>query len=75
MDKASGYPSDQAETWFAPVSDAPRDGQGNVLIAAIPEIAAQFISAGALEISEEEFRSLLPQSSEQLPQSLEFPPR
>ena len=68
MDKASGYPSNEAETWFAPVTDAPLDEQGNVLIAAMPEIASQFISAGATEISEEEFQSLLPQSSEQLSQ-------
>ena len=66
MDRASGYPSNEAETWFAPVTDAPMDEQGNVLIAAMPEIAEEFIKAGASEISEEEFQSLLPQSTEQL---------
>ena len=65
MDKASGYPSNEAETWFAPVTDAPLDEQGNVLIAAMPEIASQFINAGATEISEEEFQSLLPIASEE----------
>jgi len=65
MDKASGYPSDEAITWFAPLNEAPMDEHGNVLIAAMPEIAAQFISAGVPEISEEEFKSLLPIASEE----------
>jgi hypothetical protein len=59
MDKASGYPSNEAETWFAPATEAPMDEQGNVLIAAMPEIAEGFIKAGAQEISEEEFQSFL----------------
>jgi len=66
MDKASGYPSNEAETWFAPASDAPMDDQGNLLIAAMPVIAEEFIKAGALEISEEEFQSLLPVASEEV---------
>ena len=66
MDKASGYPSNEAETWFAPATEAPMDEQGNVLVAAMLEIASQFISAGATEISEEEFQSLLPVASEEL---------
>ena len=38
MDKASGYPSNEAETWFAPVADAPMDDQGNVLILQCPRL-------------------------------------
>ncbi len=66
MDKASGYPSNEAQTWFAPASDAPMDEQGNLLIAAMPAIAEEFIKAGALEISEEEFHALLPVASEEV---------
>lgn len=65
MDKASGYPSNGANTWFAPLSEAPMDESGNVLIAAMPEIAEEFIKAGASEISKEEFQSLLPIASEE----------
>lgn len=64
MDKASGYPSNEAETWFCPAADAPMDGQGNLLIAAMPAIAEEFIKAGAQEISEEEYQSLLLTSEE-----------
>lgn len=66
MDKASGYPSNEAETWFAPVTDAPMDEHGNLLIAAMPLIAEEFLKAGAQEISEEVFQALLPVSSEEL---------
>jgi hypothetical protein len=66
MDKASGYPSNEAETWFALVTDAPMDEQGNVLIAAMPEIAEEFIKAGATEISEEEFQSIFPEQENAL---------
>ena len=66
MDKASGYPSNEAETWFAPATEAPMDDQGNLLIAAMPIIAEEFIKAGALEIPEEEFQSLLPQYEQAL---------
>lgn len=66
MDNASGYPSNEADTWFTPVTEASMDESGNVLIAAMPIIAEEFIKAGALEISEEEFQSLLPVASEEL---------
>jgi hypothetical protein len=65
MDKASGYPSNEAQTWFCPATEAPMDDQGNLLIAAMPAIAEEFIKAGAQEISEEEFQSLLPVASEE----------
>ena len=66
MDKASGYPSNEAVTWFAPAAEAPVDEQGNLLIAAMPAIAEEFIKAGALEISQEEFQALLPVASEEV---------
>jgi hypothetical protein len=64
MDAASGYPSTQAETWFAPIENAPKDADGNPLIAAIEPIAAQFIAAGAEELAAEEFQALQPQPEE-----------
>ena len=66
MDKASGYPSNETVTWFAPAAEAPVDEQGNLLIAAMPAIAEEFIKAGALEISQEEFQALLPVASEEV---------
>ena len=66
MDKASGYPSNEAQTWFCPATEAPMDEQGNLLIAAMPAIAEEFIKAGALEISAEEFQALLPVTSEEV---------
>ena len=60
MDKNSGYPSNEAQTWFAPASNAPIDEQGNALIAAMPAIAEEFIKSGVQEISEAEFQRLLP---------------
>jgi hypothetical protein len=66
MDAASGYPSTQADTWFAPIEDAPKDADGNPLIAAIEPIAAQFIAAGAEELTAEEFQALQPQPEEEI---------
>lgn len=65
MDKASGYPSNEAETWFAPATDALMDNQGNLLIAAMPVIAEEFLKAGAQEISAEEFQSFLQSAIEE----------
>ena len=61
MDAESGYPSAEAVTWFSPASEAIRDGDGLCLIAAMPEIAERFDSAGATEITEEEYQSSIPQ--------------
>ena len=66
MDAASGYPSTQADTWFAPIEDAPKDADGNPLIAAIEPIAAQFVAAGVEELTSEEYNSMLPQPKEEL---------
>ena len=67
MDFISGYPSEKAETWFAPASDAAKDADGNILIAAMPIIAEQFITAGAQQINEDEYRSNLPTLESILP--------
>ena len=60
MDSASGYPNNQASTWFCSAEEAPKDSEGNCLIAAMPEIAEEFLKAGVAEISEEQYQSLLP---------------
>jgi len=60
MDTASGYPSNEATTWFVPAGEATKDKDGNILIAAMPAIAEQFIKQGVHEISEEEFQKLIP---------------
>ena len=59
MDRESGYPSAEAETWFAPISQAPKDADGNILIASMPEISNEFILAEATEISEEQYTNLI----------------
>jgi hypothetical protein len=59
MDRKAGYPSSEAETWFAPMTQAPKDLDGNILIAAMPEISEEFILAGAIEISEEQYNNLI----------------
>ena len=66
MDAASGYPSAQADTWFAPIEDAPKDADGNPLIAAIEPIAEKFTAVEAEELSAEEYASLLPQPEEEI---------
>ena len=60
MDAASGFPSAQAATWFAPADQAPRDANGQCLLAAIAPIATRFASEGAEEITAEEFATALP---------------
>jgi hypothetical protein len=55
MDAASGFPNAQATTWFTPAASAPRDSDGNCLIAAIPPIASHFAVAGAEEITAEDY--------------------
>lgn len=60
MDAASGFPSAQAATWFAPADQAPRDANGQCLLAAIAPIAERFAAEGAEEITAEEFATALP---------------
>jgi hypothetical protein len=58
MDREAGYPSGEADTWFAPVNKAPKDSDGNILIASMPEISNEFILSGANEITEQEYNNL-----------------
>jgi hypothetical protein len=60
MNKASGYPSDEAETWFTPAAEAPQDSDGLVLIACIDPIAEEFEADGCEEITETTYLELLP---------------
>lgn len=60
MDLESGYPSNEAETWFSPAQFAPKSLDGNLLIAAMPDITARFIEAGAEELSEQQYNQELP---------------
>ena len=66
MDAESGYPSAQADTWFTPIEDAPKDADGNPLIAAIEPIAERFVVNGAQELSENEYQALLPQPNREI---------
>lgn len=66
MDAESGFPNLHAETWFVPISAAPKDGNGNPVIAAIAPIAVQFIAAEAEELTSEEYHAILPQPEEEL---------
>ena len=59
MDLSFGYPNEQADTWFCPASQAPKDIEENCLIAAIALIAEEFVKAGAEEITEEQYNSLI----------------
>lgn len=61
MDAESGYPNDQAETWFAPATDAPKDADGCCLIAAIAPIAERFAAEACHELTEVEYLALMPQ--------------
>lgn len=64
MDAESGFPNLHAETWFVPISVAPKDANGQPIIAAIAPIAERFKAAGAEEITSAEYQNLLPQPEE-----------
>ena len=61
MDAESGYPNEQAETWFTPASDCQRDADGNCLIAAIPPIADRLAGVGE-ELTQEQYEAALPKA-------------
>lgn len=61
MDAESGYPNEQAETWFTPAIEAPKDADGCCLIAAIDPIAERFASESCHELTEAEYLALIPQ--------------
>jgi len=59
MDLESGYPNEQAETWFTPAADCQKDADGNCLIAAIPPIADRMAELGE-ELTQEQYDEALP---------------
>ena len=61
MDAESGYPNEQAETWFTPAADCQKDADGNCLIAAIPPIADRLAKAGE-ELTQEQYEAALPKA-------------
>ena len=61
MDAESGYPNEQAETWFTPAADCQKDADGNCLIAAIPPIADRLAEAGE-ELTQEQYEAALPKA-------------
>lgn len=69
MDAESGYPNEQAETWFTPAADCQKDADGNCLIAAIPPIADRLAKAGE-ELTQEEYEAALPVLAPPVPEGL-----
>ena len=60
MDSGSGYPNSEADTWFSPASDCPKDKDGNCLIACIPEIAERIAPVAIKELTQAEYEAELP---------------
>lgn len=69
MDLESGYPNEQAETWFTPASDCQRDADGNCLIAAIQPIADRLAQVGE-ELTQEQYEAALPVVAPPVPEGL-----
>lgn len=60
MDSESGYPNSEADTWFSPASDCPKDKDGNCLLACIPEIAERIAPVAIKELTQAEYEAELP---------------
>lgn len=60
MDSESGYPNSEADTWFSPASDCPKDKDGNCLLACIPEIAERIAPVAIKELTQAEYEVELP---------------
>ena len=60
MDSESGYPNSDADTWFSPASDCPKDKDGNCLLACIPEIAERIAPVAIKELTQAEYEAELP---------------
>ena len=60
MDSESGYPSAEADTWFSPASDCPKNKDGNCLLACIPEIAERIAPVAIKELTQAEYEAELP---------------
>lgn len=60
MDSESGYPNSEADTWFSPAYDCPKDKDGNCLLACIPEIAERIAPVAIRELTQAEYEAELP---------------
>ena len=60
MDSESGYPNSEAETWFSPAADCPKDKDGNCLLACIAEIAERIAPVAIRELTQAEYEAELP---------------
>lgn len=60
MDSESGYPNSDADTWFSPASDCPKDKDGNCLLACIPEISERIAPVAIKELTQAEYEAELP---------------
>lgn len=60
MDSESGYPNSEADTWFSPASDCPKDKDGNCLLACMPEIAERIAPVSIKELTQDEYDAELP---------------
>ena len=60
MDSESGYPNSEADTWFSPSADCPKDKDGNCLLACIPEIAERIAPVAIKELTQAEYEAELP---------------
>lgn len=60
MDSESGYPNQEADTWFSPASECPKDKDGNCLMACIPEIAERIAPVAIKELTQAEYEAELP---------------
>ena len=67
MDSESGYPNAEADTWFSPASDCPKDKDGNCLLACIPEIAERIAPVAIKELTQAEYEAELPKVELGLP--------
>lgn len=72
MDSESGYPNSDAETWFSPASDCPKDKDGNCLLACIKEIAERIAPVAVKELTQAEYEAELPkvELGQSLPENL-----
>ena len=69
MDAESSYPNEQAQTWFTPAADCPKDANGNCLIAAISPIADRLAEVGE-ELTQEQYEAALPVVAPPVPEGL-----
>lgn len=60
MDFESGYPNSDADTWFSPAADCPKDKDGNCLLACIPEIAERIAPVAIRELTQADYEAELP---------------